>query len=165
MALMDAFIPEIEAEAKLTRKVLERVPDEKFGYQPHPKSMTLGALASHIAETYSWAPSIVPDEFVLDMATYKPYAAENKAALLAAFDANVEEALAAVRSIDDGAARATWRMKDGEGNVMIAMDRMALVRFLFINHTIHHRAQLGVYLRMNDVPLPAIYGPTADEMP
>jgi len=163
MGRMDDVISEMKNEARKTRTLLERIPDGVFDFQPHPKSMALGALASHLVDTYRWAEGMIPDTFTFDMAQYKPFEARTTAELLAGLDENVALAEKALASIDDEAAQAHWKMVDPQGNVMLESQRLAMCRDILVYHTIHHRAQLGVYLRLNDVPLPAMFGPTADE--
>ena len=163
MALVDGIIQELSHERIATREVLSRIPEDKWDWKPHEKSMELGRLGSHIAETYSWAASILEmDVFELDMESYVPFAAKSSAELLEAFDARVDEALSLLAGQSDEHLLATWKMVVG-GNVMMEMPRIAVIRMFLISHTIHHRGQLTVYLRLNDVPLPSIYGPSADE--
>jgi len=164
MAIMDSMLPEYEQEMALTRKTLERVADRLWDYKPHPKSMALGALASHIVESQSWVVgTIQADEWVMDMATYKPYQAANRDELLNTFDANVAEAKKVLKGVTDAQLAVTWSMKNPDGSVIFAAPRGGVLRTFMLNHTIHHRAQLQVYLRMNDIPVPSIYGPTADD--
>lgn len=163
MSMMHGVLMELKHEGGLTRKVLERVPGDKFGYQPHEKSMTMGQLASHIVGTYDWADAMVPDEFVLDVSTYQHFAASSAEELVTAYDEKLAKAMAALKDVDDTAAMGSWRMVDPAGNVMLEMPRIAVAKMMLINHVIHHRGQLEVYLRINDVPLPSLYGPSADE--
>ena len=163
MGMMDGVLMELEHEGGLTRKVLERVPEDKFDYKPHEKSMTMGQLAAHIAQTYSWAESMIPDEFVLDMNEYQPYEAKTNAELLAFYDEHLAKAKGIIKGVDDAAAMGNWKMSAPDGTVMMEMPRIAVIKSMLINHIIHHRGQLEVYLRLNDVPLPSLYGPSADE--
>lgn len=164
MTIMESMLPEYEQEMAVTRKALESVPDALWEYRPHPKSMTLGALASHIAESHGWVMGTMQsEEWVMDMATYKPYMAANREELLKAFDANVAEAIGAMKGATDAHLAVMWSMKNPDGSIMFAMPRGSVLRSFVLNHTIHHRAQLQVYLRLNDVPVPSIYGPTADD--
>lgn len=163
MSAIESFVAEFTQESAATRKLLERVPVEHFGWKPHDKSMTLGQLASHIAENPQLATWILTkDELVLDPSTYKPFEAKDRDDLLKTFDLLVAEAQNAFKNADEGALGNTWRMLWG-GEVVLEMPRMAVMRSFIISHLIHHRGQLTVYLRMKDVPLPQIYGPTADE--
>lgn len=163
MALIDGIITELEMESATTRKMLERVPEEKFGFKPHEKSMSLGALASHLAENPMWVGSTMDvDELDMDTADYKPYMASSTAELLAAFDKNLAEALSKMAGQTDEHLMAMWRMKVG-GEIAFEMPRLAVLKCMILNHSIHHRGQLSVYLRLNDIPVPSVYGPTADE--
>jgi uncharacterized damage-inducible protein DinB len=163
MSMSESFVKEFTQEYAATRRLLERVPDEHFGWKPHDKSMTLGRLASHVAENAelgTWV--LTMDELVLDPETYKPFEASNREDLLKMFDRNVLEARDALEEADESAFANIWRMKWG-GEVVLEMPRMEVLRSFLISHLIHHRGQLTVYLRMKDVPLPQLYGPTADE--
>lgn len=163
MSTMESFVTEFTQEYAATRKLLERVPDDHFGWKPHDKSMTLGQLASHIAENAQFAPWVLTmDELVVDPETYKPFMAKNRDELLKTLDMNVLEARNAFEKADESTLGDTWRMKWG-GEVVLEMPRMTVLRSFLISHLIHHRGQLTVYLRMKDVPLPQLYGPTADE--
>ncbi|MFA6244947.1 MAG: DinB family protein [Candidatus Hydrogenedentales bacterium] len=164
MAIIDSMLPEYEQEMAITRKTLERVTDALWDYKPHPKSMALGALASHIVESQGWIEgTIQADEWVMDMATYKPFLAANRDELLKSFDTNVADAKKVLKGVTDAQLAVTWSMKNPDGSIMFAMPRGNVLRTFMLNHTIHHRAQLQVYLRMNDIPVPSIYGPTADD--
>lgn len=163
MAIIDEMIQEFRREAGSTRKLLERLPDGDWDWKPHEKSFTLGRLASHLAEVLGWVPvTMKQDEFVVDMATYRPFAGSNREEVLRAFDQCAEEAVSAMEGTPDEAMARTWTMKVGE-RVALRMPRAAVVRAFILSHLIHHRAQLGVYLRMRDVAVPSVYGPSADE--
>jgi uncharacterized damage-inducible protein DinB len=147
---------------KNTRKILECVPDGKFDYQPHPKSMTLGRLATHVAELPSWA-RFTLDREVLEMTPdWKPNLAASRAELLELFDKSVVEAREKISAASDEDWRKIWTFKFG-GKTIFSMPRSAVMRGTVMNHLIHHRAQLGVFLRLNDVEIPGMYGPSADE--
>lgn len=162
MTFSQALLPEFDEEMKKTRKVLECVPDGKFDYQPHPKSMTLARLATHIADLPSWA-TITIDQDVLDMQPgYKPHFAESRAELLEIFDKNVAAARPKIEAVSNEHWAKIWTFKFA-GKTMMAMPRTEVIRGMVMNHLIHHRAQLGVYLRLNDVAIPGMYGPSADE--
>lgn len=164
MNFIDGIIPEYHHEMAQTRKVLERVPDEHWGWKPHPRSMGLGQLASHIAESQGWTASTVStDELIMDPSTYRPYIAANRAELLQEFDKNVSEAANVMKSLTNEQLMRDWTMKTPDGTVMVQMPKIGVIRSFIISHTIHHRAQLTVYLRMKDVPLPSLYGPSADD--
>ena len=162
MTFSQTLLPEFEEEMKNTRKILERVPDGKFDYQPHPRSMSLGRLASHVAELPGWSVMTL-DREVLEMdASYKPHIAASTAELLATFDKNVDEARARIAAASDADWGKTWSFK-WNGQVVMSMPRAAVMRSVVMNHVIHHRAQLGVFLRLNDVAIPGMYGPSGDE--
>ena len=163
MSVVRPIIAEFQQEVVATRRLLERVPEEHFDWRPHAKSMTLRELASHIVDSFSWLESIVrQDELVMDPATFEPWLATSREHLLDTFDRNVDAAIAVLESQPDDVMLADWAMKLGERTVFAA-PRIAVVRMFTLGHHIHHRGQLDVYLRLKDVPLPQIYGPTADE--
>ncbi len=158
-----SLIADLKQEAEFSRAVLAAVPDDKFDWQPHDKSMSLGTLASHIAETPSWLGSMMEDvfDFGAMMADYKPFAAANRAELLAAFDENLAGAIPLLEDKDDEFMARVWRGVKGDQEIM-AGPRGAIARSILVHHVAHHRGQLTVYLRMLDVPVPPTYGPTAD---
>lgn len=163
MSIVDGFLQELDYEAVQTRKMLARVPDDKFDWQPHAKSMTLGRLAGHIAESPKWAEiTAYQDTFVLD-GSYQPPQVSTQEELLEFFDENVAKAKEAMKSVSDEKMSVTWRMVRAEGELVFEMPRAGVFRTFIMNHLIHHRGQLSVYLRLLDVPVPAIYGPSADE--
>lgn len=143
-----------------TRKVLERVPSAKGAWRPHPKSFPLGHLAQLVARMPGWI-TLTLRQTELDLATYPGYTLETTLVLLAEFDRNVREARAALAATSDADLAANWTLRNGE-RVFMTMARGPVVR-THINHLVHHRGQLSVYLRLLDVPVPSIYGPTADE--
>ena len=160
-----AFIAELQHEAQVTRNVLERIPDDKFDFQPHEKSMTFGKLASHIVESYSWYESTLTAtelDFANEDLGYEPYEAKTREELLEAFDKNVEEATTLLANTSDADFMVEWTMRMGE-EVIFQMPRVQVVRAMLMNHMYHHRGQLTVYMRLNDIAVPEIYGPTADE--
>lgn len=165
MAVKDGLLPEFDHEMGTTRRLLERVPQADMAWKPHPRSFSLGQLASHIANIPTWVDATL-DFAVFDLATIgddgRPKQPVEIAPVLAAFDANVKKARAKIDAQPDGALFAPWTMKVGNDE-MFTMPRIAVLRSFIMNHLIHHRGQLSVYLRLRDVPLPAIYGPTADE--
>jgi uncharacterized damage-inducible protein DinB len=167
MAIRDALLPEFDHEMASTRRVLERVPDDAVDWRPHPKSMTLGRLASHLAEMPHWGTvALTQDSFDVTAPggarDFTPPPSGTRAEMLAAFDKNVAEARAAITAADDDSFRQSWSLKKG-GQPIFTMPRAVVMRSFLLNHLIHHRGQLTVYLRMRDVPLPSLYGPTADE--
>jgi uncharacterized damage-inducible protein DinB len=161
--LSKPIIAELEREAATTRKMLERVPPDAFTWKPHEKSMSLGRLAGHVVELQGIFRAILgQDELDFGSGSYEPFAAENVSELLEAFDKNVANALELLNAQSDEELLKTWRMRNGE-KVFFELPRLAAIRSIALNHTIHHRGQLSVYLRLLDVPLPSVYGPTADE--
>ncbi|MEO8514148.1 MAG: DinB family protein [Ignavibacteria bacterium] len=159
----EAFIAELKQEAASTRKVLERVPMDKADWTPHPKSMKLGNLANHVAELLSWT-MVTMDQNELDFAKfeYKPEIPKTTEDLVMKFDGMVEKAVECLKRSDDAKFLENWTMRNGE-QVYMTMPKAAVLRSFTFNHEYHHRAQLSVYLRLLDIPVPGIYGPTADE--
>ncbi|MBZ5514414.1 MAG: DinB family protein [Acidobacteriia bacterium] len=165
MKLSESLLPELEHEAANTRKVLERVPEAKLAWKPHAKSFTMAALATHLAMIPGWgAFTLEQDSFDLEApgAQQPPPPATSLQALLEMFDRNVATLRKALAAAEDARLLAPWSLKKGSQTIF-TLPRIAVLRSMIMNHSIHHRAQLGVYLRLNDVPLPAIYGPSADE--
>lgn len=167
MALSDALLPEFDNEMANTRKTLERVPDGKFDWKPHEKSFPMGSLAGHLANLPSWG-SLTLGSDSFDLAPggepVKTPALNSATELLATFDANVAATRAAITGASDQDMFKPWTLMSN-GNTILTMPKVAVLRNFVMNHMIHHRAQLGVYLRLNDIPVPAIYGPSADEAP
>jgi uncharacterized damage-inducible protein DinB len=162
MNLIDAIVMELSQEAATTRRLLERIPAQHLTWKPHEKSMTMGRLATHIAEIPGWVSTILDkDGFEIGASNYTPQTAGTVAEVLSMFDKNVPMAEAAIRRQTLDRLSATWRLTK-QGQVLLEMPRMGVIRTLLLNHFIHHRGQLSVYLRLKDVPLPSIYGPTAD---
>jgi uncharacterized damage-inducible protein DinB len=166
MPISKMILPEFDHEMANTRKTLERVPDDKFAWKPHEKSMSLGGLSTHLANIPSWTPQTF-DRDELDIAPpgeppYRVEEAKSRAELLAAFDKNVASARAALEAAGDENWQGKWSLLMG-GSPIFTLPRTAVMRGFVMNHLIHHRAQLGVYLRLLDVPVPSIYGPSADE--
>jgi len=164
MRTSDTLLPEFDREMGVTRKLLERVPDGQFDWQPHPRSMTLGRLAAHLAELPHWV-SITISQDGFDMSTARPEGYQPPAtrdAVLALFDANTAAARAALAGRGDGELMAPWSLFQGK-QTLFTMPKATVLRTFVFNHMVHHRGQLSVYLRMHDVPLPSMYGPSADE--
>jgi uncharacterized damage-inducible protein DinB len=160
MSISSTFLPEFEEEMKITRRLLERVPSDKGAWKPHTKSFSLG----HLAQLVSWMPGWIAQamrETRLDLSAAPKYSLEKTEDLLAMFDRNVASAKAALAAARDEDFAVPWSLTAGERTFM-TMPRVGVVRQT-INHLIHHRGQLTVYLRLVEVPLPSIYGPTADE--
>ncbi|MPZ16294.1 MAG: hypothetical protein GEV06_00050 [Luteitalea sp.] len=162
MAMMDAFLPEFDREMGLTRRLLERTPLQDGEWTPHQKSRTLRQLASHLADI----PRLVVRAMTLsefDRAAQPPRAPyANVDELLAAFDEQVSASRAAMVGKTDAELLVPWTFKN-DGRVIVTQPKIGALRTMFLNHLIHHRGQLTVYLRLQDVPLPSIYGPSADE--
>ena len=155
-------MPEFDHEMANTRKSLERVPDDKLGFKPHAKSMTLGGLATHLSTINGWVEAVVNlDSFDVKSAP-PPVELKSTAEVLAAFDQNLASARKAIAGANDAQLMKPWSLLS-DGKAIFTMPRIAVLRSFTLNHTIHHRAQLGVYLRLIDVPVPSIYGPSADE--
>jgi uncharacterized damage-inducible protein DinB len=163
MAIREMLLPEFDEEMRNTRKILERVPDDKLGYKPHEKSMALGRLAAHVAELPGWAKHTIEMEGLDLPPSFQPYTAKSREEVLATFDKNVAEARELIVRVTDEELQKTWTLKFG-GNTIFSMPRSMVLRSTVMNHLIHHRAQLGVYLRLNEVEIPGMYGPSADEM-
>jgi uncharacterized damage-inducible protein DinB len=167
MAISNSLLPEFDNEMKNTRKTLERVPDEKFAWKPHDKSFPMGALATHLANLPSWGSlTLASDSF--DVAPggkpMKTPELNSTQEVLKAFDENVAATRAAIEGAADEHLFKPWTLQSN-GNALMTMPKIAVLRNFVMNHMIHHRAQLGVYLRLNDIPVPSIYGPSADESP
>lgn len=166
MKLSDTLLPEFDNEMAGTRRTLERVPDEKFDWRPHEKSTTMGGLATHLANIPTWANHALGRE-TLDIAPPggEPLRAtpiNSRDELLETFDRNVAAAREAIDAASNEQMMGKWTLLHG-GREVMTLPRVAVLRGFVLNHTIHHRAQLGVYLRLNDIPVPSIYGPSADE--
>jgi uncharacterized damage-inducible protein DinB len=166
MGLSKALLPEFDHEMANTRKTLERVPDDKFGWKPHEKSYSMGSLATHIAFLPTWAALGIKDDSI-DIAPpgqppLRNPELKSREELLATFDKSAAAAREAIASADDEHLFKNWTLLHG-GKTVLSMPRAAMLRSFVISHIIHHRAQLGVYLRLNDIPVPSIYGPSADE--
>jgi uncharacterized damage-inducible protein DinB len=166
MPISQALLPEFDHEMSNTRKTLERIPETDLGWKPHPKSMPLGRLAGHVAEMPGWAvPAIAQDSLDIAPAGGPPpqaTVAQSRRHVLEVFDKNVAEARAAIAGATDDQLMKPWSLLVG-GKTIFTMPKIAVLRSMVMNHTIHHRAQLGVYLRLNNIPVPALYGPSADE--
>jgi uncharacterized damage-inducible protein DinB len=164
MNRMEPMIAELQHEAATTKRLLERVPQDKLAWQPHAKSMTLGRLAAHIANLPGMlVGALTKDALDADELKAESPSAESVANILEAFDQKIESALELLKTQTDESFMLTpWRYTSGE-HVIFEMPRLAVIRFVVLNHIIHHRGQLSVYLRLLDVPLPSVYGPTADE--
>ena len=166
MAIGQALLPEYDQEMSSTRKTLERIPESDLAWKPHPKSMTLGRLAGHLAEMPGWAVLILARDS-LDIAPagqVRPQGtvAQSRQHSLELLDKNVADGRTAIAGASDEQLMKPWSLLAG-GKTIFTMPRIAVLRTMVMNHSIHHRAQLGVYLRLNNIPVPSIYGPSADE--
>jgi len=160
MAIKDALIPEFDTEMATTRRVIERVPTAKGEWKPHPKSFSLGHLTQLVATMPGWITNAVT-QTSLDLGGYPGYSYQSTEDLLKAFDRHVKEARNAIAAATDPDFKVVWSLKRGD-HVFFSAPRADIVRQT-INHLVHHRGQLTVYLRLIDIPVPSIYGPTADE--
>jgi uncharacterized damage-inducible protein DinB len=164
MSIAELLQPEFDQEMAATRRVLERVPADKLAWKPHDKSFAMGALASHIVTMVPWTNDTMT-RTELDLAAVSmaelTKVAKTREELLSWFDANVKAARPALDA-PDAAYFVPWTLKQGD-TVFFTMPRYNCIRSFLLNHIVHHRAQLGVYLRLNDIPVPGVYGPSADE--
>jgi uncharacterized damage-inducible protein DinB len=166
MRIADLLLPEYDNEIAVTRRVLERVPSERGEWKPHEKSFPLGHLAQLVARLPSWGPLIMR-KTELDIAPkegpqFPGYSFETTETLLAELDANAAEGRAAIEQADEATFDVPWTLKAG-GETVFTMSRYQVLRSMVLNHLVHHRAQLGIYLRLLDLKVPQMYGPTADE--
>src|SRR5712692_7658138 len=163
MRIVDSFLSEIDQEAKATRRLLERLPEDKLTGKPHPTSMSLGKLGMHLA-TINGAIAGMAAKDSFDMPPPPQPEPTTKAEILAAFEKSLTDAKSLLNQVDDARAMANWSMNMG-GKPMMTMPRAAVYRVIMCSHQYHHRGQLTVYLRLLDVPIPSVYGPSADENP
>ena len=161
--MTDALIGELKVEAATTRKLLERVPVDKNSWKPHEKSMALGNLSGHIAELPGWITvTMTTDEMDFAKREYKPFIAQSAGELVTHFDKMVEDAIAALKAASPEEYGKTWTLRNGD-HIMFTMPKAAVLRSFALSHMYHHRGQLSVYLRLLDIPIPGMYGPSADE--
>ena len=166
MAIKEAILPEFDQEMANTRKTLERVPEGKFTWKPHEKSFAMGDLATHLAELPNWAVYTLTQDS-LDLAPpggpqFQRQIPKSTQELLAVFDRNLASARAAIEKTPDADFVKPWSLLKA-GQMLMTLPKIVVLRSFVMNHNIHHRAQLGVYLRLNNLPVPSIYGPSADE--
>ncbi len=162
MELIPILVKEMEQEAQTTRKMLERVPNDKYDWKPHEKSMTIQRLATHIAELPGWVKmAFTTSELDFAKSDYKPKVVNNTEELLAFFESTYAEGLEALKNASEDDLLPTWTLRNGD-QIYQVMNKAELVRVAFCQ-TVHHRAQLGVFLRLLDIPIPGSYGPSADE--
>ena len=164
MGMIDGILQELEQEAETTRRVLERVPGSQLAWRPHEKARTLGQLALHVAIVPGGVAELIASPSPAQAPTFTDPSPDSATELLPAFEQSIAKAKRALGGMDDAALMAKWRMMQGERE-LFAVPRVALLRSIMLNHWYHHRGQLTVYLRELDVPVPSIYGPSADENP
>ena len=164
MKMIDGLLAELEQEAQTTRRVLERIPQAHLSWRPHPKSMSLGQLALHVATVPGNVAEIAAVDTIPEPPSFVQPEAATAAELVPALTESVAKAKRALGGFDDARMGAMWRLQSG-GRDLMAMPRVAFVRAIMLNHWYHHRGQLLVYLRMLDQSVPSVYGPTADENP
>ena len=166
MSYAETLLPEFDQEMASTRKVLERIPDDKLDWKAHPKSHTIGWNANHVADIPNWVvPALTRPSLDLDPVDGPRYefpALTSRQAILELFDRNVAAARKAIAEVKDEEMGHIWELSRA-GQVFFTMPRSAVVRGFVLNHLIHHRAHLCVYLRLNDIPVPGMYGPSGDE--
>ncbi len=163
MSLSEALLMEFDQEAQTTKRVLERVPDDKLAWKPHPKSFSLGQLALHIASGPGQiAAAVVPDSMEAPDFTHPE--PKSRQEILETFAKSTASARATLKSMDDARLVSMWSLTKN-GKTLMEMPRIGFLRSILMNHIYHHRGQLSVYLRLLDVPVPSIYGPSADENP
>ncbi len=163
MSLSDAFVAELQQEAATARKCLERIPEATFDWKPHEKSMSMSRLATHVAEMFTWGKEVInTSEMDFATADYKPFEPKTTAELVEYFDKNLADATESLKNASDEAMLENWKLRNGE-EIYFDMPRVQVLRGMVFNHIVHHRGQLSVYLRLNDIPVPALYGPSADE--
>ena len=164
MPLIDGMLQELEQEAETTRRVLARVPNEHLAWRPHEKARTLGELAVHVATVPGAVAQLVAGQLTVQAPQFKDPQLQNASELVPTLDDSIAKAKSALSGMSDSELMATWRMMQGEKE-LFALPRVAMLRSIMLNHWYHHRGQLSVYLRQLDVPIPSIYGPSADENP
>jgi uncharacterized damage-inducible protein DinB len=163
MTVLDALKEEFESEALITRKMLSRVPDEKFAWKPHEKSMDLRTLSQHVAELPTWIPlALNTEELDFLKGEWQPKQLESTKDLIDMFEANVLEGRQALETADESRFGEQWLLRSGD-TIHVTTTRYGMIR-IAMSQTIHHRAQLGVFLRLLNIPIPGSYGPSADEM-
>lgn len=163
MTISETLLPQFDQEMANTRKILECVPENKFAWKPHEKSMTLGRLASHVAGLPEWGVMTVNLDKLDLTPDQKPFMAKSKAELTEAFNNNVSAGHEAIAGASDEHLAKTWTLLF-QGNPVLSMPRIDVLRSVVLSHLIHHRGQLSVYLRLLDVPIPGMYGPSADNL-
>ncbi|SEH74669.1 Uncharacterized damage-inducible protein DinB (forms a four-helix bundle) [Paenimyroides aquimaris] len=162
MSIKKAILIELEREKENTKRIISRLDDDKFSYKPHEKSMTMGQLANHIVELHNWVDYIINKE-VFDFHTdYKPSTLTSVDELLEALENGFEKNKAIIEQMNENVVFENWTIKAGD-HVMASMPKTGALRFIVTNHLVHHRGQLTVYMRLLDIPVPGVYGPSADD--
>jgi len=164
MAMIDGLLQELEQEAETTRRVLERVPDDRLAWRPHAKARTLGELALHVAIVPGAVAELVASPSPAQAPDFADPVPERASDLVPALEQSIAKAMGVLGGMDDADLLATWRLVTGDRE-LLAVPRIEMLRSVMLNHWYHHRGQLTVYLRFLDVPVPSIYGPSADENP
>lgn len=163
MTIGQMIAAELKQEAGSTRKMLERIPADKLSWTPHEKSMTLVRLAGHVVEMLMWTDiTLTQDELDFAKSDFKPKEYAEASELVADFDKNIADAVESLNSTSNETMMQNWKLRNGE-QIYFEMPKAVVMRSMVMNHIIHHRGQLSVYLRMLDIPVPSIYGPSADE--
>jgi uncharacterized damage-inducible protein DinB len=160
--LKDSLLPEFDHEMAVTRRVLERVPEEAFGWRPHEKSFSLGGLATHLAQLPHWGTQILDHEFYDVATSTRATEKQTRAEVLETFDRHVAEVRRTLAERSEAELAAPWMLRRGSQTIL-SMPRIGALRSFMLHHVIHHRGQMTVYLRLQGVPIPPIYGATADE--
>jgi uncharacterized damage-inducible protein DinB len=163
MPIVDSMLTEMQQEAQATRRLLERVPEDKLGWKPHPKSYSLGQLALHVAQVPGGV-SMMATQDVYELPQFQQQEAKSRAEVLQTFEQGLVTAKDILSNMDDQKLMAPWTLQKG-GKVIMSVPRVGMMRTILLNHYYHHRGQLSVYLRLLNVPIPSIYGPSADENP
>jgi uncharacterized damage-inducible protein DinB len=163
MPIVDAILMEMDQEAQTTKRVLDRIPESKLTWKPHPKAFSLGQLALHIATGPGGIAAIAAQDTV-EVPTFVQAEAKSRQEILDAFSKGMEAARSTLKKMDDAKLMSMWTLTKS-GKVVMSVPRIGFIRSVMMNHMYHHRGQLSVYLRMLDVPVPSIYGPSADENP
>jgi uncharacterized damage-inducible protein DinB len=166
MSIAETFLPEFDQEMAITRRVLERIPDDKLGWKAHPKSNTIGWVGAHLAEIPGWVEgTLTQNAWDLNPPGGVPYQSPvlaNVGEMLEMFDRNVAAGRKAIATTSDAEYQQPFSLLSA-GQTFFTMPRVGVIRTWVLNHTVHHRAILTVYLRLNDIPLPGVYGPSGDE--
>ena len=162
MALADALLPEFDREISITRRLLERVPDDRLSWKPHPKSMSLGGLATHLSNLPWWGEMTLTQSEFDTAANGRQADATSRSQILETFDRNASATRAALSGKSDAEFMAPWALKNGSQTIF-SMPKAVVWRSFVLSHLVHHRGQMSVYLRLLDLPVPSIYGPSADE--